>query len=125
MQLNWTLNAYRALLTDPVVLKAFDDHPAISLIVTAVCLVLGYPVAIGIARAGRWRPLLIFLLITPMLTDVLIRAYGWIVMLGQRGLVNALITSLGLWNGRSSFYTPSCRVIFSSFRSSARSWCCP
>lgn len=97
MQPNWTLNAYRALLTDPVVLKAFMTTLRISLIVTAVCLVLGYPVAVGIARAGRWRPFLIFLLITPMLTDVLIRAYGWIVMLGQRGLVNALMTSLGLW----------------------------
>lgn len=97
MQPNWTLNAYSTLLTDPVVLTAFLTTLRISLIVTAVCLVIGYPVAVGIARAGRWRPFLIFLLITPMLTDVLIRAYGWIVMLGQNGLINVLMTSLGLW----------------------------
>jgi putative spermidine/putrescine transport system permease protein len=97
MQPDWTLNAYRAVLTDPVVRKAFLTTLRISVIVTAVCLLVGYPVAVGIARSGRWRPFLIFLLITPMLMDVLFRAYGWIVMLGQRGLINALMTSLGLW----------------------------
>jgi putative spermidine/putrescine transport system permease protein len=97
MQPAWTLGAYRTLLSDPVVIRAFLTTLRISVIVTAICLALGYPVAIGIARSGRWRPFLIFLLITPMLTDVLLRAYGWIVMLGQRGLINALMTNLGLW----------------------------
>jgi putative spermidine/putrescine transport system permease protein len=97
MQPDWTLSAYRTLLTDPVVRKAFVTTLRISVIVTAVCLLIGYPVAVGIARAGRWRPFLIFLLITPMLMDVLFRAYGWIVMLGQRGVINGLMTGLGFW----------------------------
>src|SRR4051794_37565895 len=56
MQPDWTLNAYRTLLTDPVVRRAFLTTLRISVIVTAVCLLIGYPVAVGIARAGRWRP---------------------------------------------------------------------
>jgi putative spermidine/putrescine transport system permease protein len=92
----WTLANYVRLVTDPVVGRALMTTLRISLIVTLACLVLGYPVAYGIARSPR-RHLLTFLLITPMLMDVLIRAYGWIVMLGQDGLVNTLMTGLGLW----------------------------
>jgi len=92
----WTLANYVRLVTDPVMGRALMTTLRISLVVTIACLVLGYPVAYGIARSPR-RHLLTFLLITPMLMDVLIRAYGWIVMLGQDGLVNTLMTGLGLW----------------------------
>ena len=94
----WTLDSYLALLQDPVVFRAFVTTFRISLIVTLVCLVIGYPVALGIASAQRYRHMLIFLLIAPMLMDVLIRAYGWIVMLGQEGFVNVAMTSIGLWD---------------------------
>jgi putative spermidine/putrescine transport system permease protein len=92
----WTLANYVRLVTDPVVGRALTTTLRISFIVTLACLVLGYPVAYGIARSPR-RHLLTFLLITPMLMDVLIRAYGWIVMLGQDGIINTLMTGLGLW----------------------------
>ncbi len=92
----WTLANYVRLGTDPVVARALMTTLRVSLVVTVVCLVLGYPVAYGIARSPR-RHLLTFLLITPMLMDVLIRAYGWIVMLGQDGIINTLMTGVGLW----------------------------
>ena len=92
----WTLANYLRLATDPVVGRALATTLRISIVVTVICLLLGYPVAYGIARSPR-RRLLTFLLITPMLMDVLIRAYGWIVMLGQDGIVNTLMTGLGLW----------------------------
>lgn len=94
----WTLENYRLLVSDPAQLRAFTTTLRVSATVTVACLLLGYPVALAITRAGRWRGLLMFLLVTPMLTDVLIRAYGWIVMLGQAGLVNTAMTSLGLWS---------------------------
>jgi putative spermidine/putrescine transport system permease protein len=103
----WTLANYVRLVTDPVVARALVTTMRISLIVTLACLVLGYPVAYGIARSPR-RHHLTFLLITPMLMDVLIRAYGWIVMLGQDGVVNRLMTGLGLWT------TPR-RLVFTEF----------
>lgn len=93
----WTLRNYAGLLLDPAQQRALLTTLRISLTVTLACLLLGYPVAIAITRAGRYRGLLMFLLVTPMLTDVLIRAYGWIVMLGQAGLVNTVMTGIGVW----------------------------
>lgn len=93
---DWTLRNYAALVSDPVVARAFLTTLRISVIVTVVCLVIGYPVAYAISRS-RHRALLTFLIVTPMLMDVLIRAYGWIIMLGQHGIVNALMTGVGFW----------------------------
>jgi putative spermidine/putrescine transport system permease protein len=97
MVTDWTPKNYLAFFRDPVLIRAFLNTLRLSVIVTLVCLALGYPVAYGISRS-RHRNLLVFLLITPMLMDVLVRAYGWIVMLSQRGLVNVLLTSLGIWS---------------------------
>ena len=95
---DWTLQNYAALLNDPSVFRAFVTTLRISVIVTVVCLLIGYPVAYAISRSPR-RGLLTFLLVTPMLMDVLIRAYGWIIMFGHQGLVNKLMTTIGLWPG--------------------------
>ncbi len=94
---DWTLQNYKFLVTDPVVARAFLTTLRISVIVTATCLMIGYPVAYAISRS-KHRSLLTFLLVTPMLTDVLIRAYGWVIMLGQHGIVNVLMTKLGIWS---------------------------
>jgi ABC-type spermidine/putrescine transport system permease subunit I len=94
----WTLENYVYVLTDSAQLGALLTTLRISLIVTVACLLLGYPVAIAITRAGRYRGLLMFLLVTPMLTDVLIRAYGWIVMLGSAGPINSLMVAAGIWS---------------------------
>jgi putative spermidine/putrescine transport system permease protein len=94
---DWTLANYIALFTNHVEARAFITTLRISLIVTSVCLVIGYPVAYGIATARRYRRVLTFLLITPMLMDVLVRAFGWVVLLGTGGLVEVLMTHLGIW----------------------------
>ncbi|TIW50190.1 MAG: ABC transporter permease [Mesorhizobium sp.] len=93
----WTLEHYVFIFTDPSQLKSLLRTLRISLTVTVVCLVIGYPVAVAISRAGRYRGLLMFLLVAPMLTDVLIRAYGWMVILGPNGPVNGLMTAAGVW----------------------------
>ncbi len=93
---DWTPAHYLAFATNAVVRRAFVNSLRISVVVTLVCLCLGYPVAYAIARSPR-RNLLIFLLVSPMLMDVLVRTYGWLVMLSQGGLVNVLMTGLGLW----------------------------
>jgi putative spermidine/putrescine transport system permease protein len=100
-----TLANYARVLGDPVLRRALGNTLRISAIVTACCLVIGYAVAYGISRSRR-RDLLVFLLITPLLTDVLVRTYGWIVMLSQGGPVNVAMTRLGLWQGpRRLLYT--------------------
>src|SRR6185437_11440400 len=66
-------------------------------IATAVTLLLGYPLAYGIARApARWRGVLLMLVILPFWTSFLIRVYAWIGLLKENGIVNHALMSLGL-----------------------------
>ena len=66
---------------------------------TALCLLLGYPVAFAIARApGVWRYLLLFLVMLPFWTSFLIRVYAWIALLQPSGLINRLLLAAGIVN---------------------------
>lgn len=92
----WTFANYAAVFRNLMVGRAFVNTARISAIVTVACLAVGYPVAYGISRSRR-RDLLIFLLVAPLMIDALVRAYGWFVMLGQHGAVNAVLTGLHIW----------------------------
>jgi putative spermidine/putrescine transport system permease protein len=62
-----------------------------------VCLVFGYPIAWICARASaRWQSVLVFLVILPILTSVVVRTFAWIVILGRQGVLNQVALSLGL-----------------------------
>src|SRR3989441_1761981 len=64
---------------------------------TLVCLVFGYPIAWICARASaRWQSVLVFLVILPVLTSVVVRTFAWIVILGRQGVLNQVALSLGL-----------------------------
>lgn len=93
----WTLKNYLYIFADPAQLNGLLNTLRISVVVTAICLLIGYPFAIAITLAGRFRGLLMFLLITPVLTDVLIRAYGWVIILGPDGPINRLMVAIGIW----------------------------
>ncbi|MHC2543291.1 putative spermidine/putrescine transport system permease protein [Sinorhizobium meliloti] len=66
----------------------------ISLVATAICLLIGYPVAYLIANAGRLRPVLVVMVFLPWLTSALVRTYAWSVVLGDNGLINSLLLNL-------------------------------
>jgi len=69
----------------------------IALLTTLASLVLGYPLALSVARArGAWRTVQTLLLISPLFVSVVVRAYGWILLLGNRGVVNSLLVSWGV-----------------------------
>ena len=62
-----------------------------------MCLVFGYPIAWICARAGaRWQSVLVFLVILPILTSVVVRTFSWIVILGRQGVLNQIALGLGL-----------------------------
>ncbi|MCW5731408.1 MAG: ABC transporter permease [Alphaproteobacteria bacterium] len=70
---------------------------ALSGAATLITLVIGYPLAYLIARSGGWRKsLLIFLVVTPLLTNVVVRTFGWMIIFGRSGLLNSLLAAIGL-----------------------------
>lgn len=90
--------AYRKLLFDSFYLGVIADTFILSAFVTLICLLLGYPVAYFLVRhSGRWSGVIIFMLIAPLLTSIIMRTYGWRVLLARRGLLNdLLVNQLGL-----------------------------
>ena len=88
---------YVKLLTDVFYLRVTATTVGLSLLVTAICLVAGYPVAYFLVRgAGRASGLVIFLLIAPLLTPIIMRSFGWQVILSRAGLLNAVLKWAGL-----------------------------
>lgn len=64
---------------------------------TLLCLLLGFPMALAIARAPEtWRALLLFLVVLPFWTSFLIRVYAWIALLQPSGLINRALLAAGL-----------------------------
>ena len=91
-----TLDNYRKLF-DLYYLRLFGRTLRLGLITTIVCVVFGYPLAYWLARAGpRVQTLGLFLLIMPLMVSTVIRVFGWIVILGRKGLVNQALVGLGL-----------------------------
>ncbi|MTH33742.1 ABC transporter permease subunit [Paracoccus limosus] len=94
----FTLLRYLVLLGDRFNLGVIAETVALSSVVTVICAVIGYPVAYYLVRhAGRFGGVIIFLLIAPLLTSIIMRTYGWQVLFARRGLVNNfLVQDLGL-----------------------------
>jgi ABC-type spermidine/putrescine transport system permease subunit I len=69
----------------------------IAAITTAICIVLGYPLAYFLARcSARVLSIGLFLLVMPLMVSTVIRAFGWIVILGRNGVINSLLEGVGL-----------------------------
>src|SRR5690242_8929901 len=63
---------------------------------TLVCLIFGYPIAWICARSGaRLQSIIVFLVILPILTSVVVRTFAWIVILGRQGVLNQIWLALG------------------------------
>jgi putrescine transport system permease protein len=92
-----TLDNYRFLLEDNLYFISYLRSIKIAATSTLLCLLIGFPMAYAIARTPQpWRNLLLLLVILPFWTSFLLRIYALLVMLGQHGLVNDLLLSLGL-----------------------------
>jgi putative spermidine/putrescine transport system permease protein len=90
-----TLANYAKLLGDFFYLKIVLQTLALGVAVTALALIIAYPVAYLLARARSRQPL-IFLIISPLVVSVVIRSYGWMVLLGRAGTVNTLLQATGI-----------------------------
>ena len=95
--LDWTLSNYLKFFTDPFTYSILIDTLLLGVKATLVCLVFGYPIAWLCSRAGaRWQSVLLFLVILPILTSVVVRTFAWIVILGRQGVLNQIVLGLGL-----------------------------
>jgi spermidine/putrescine transport system permease protein len=90
----WTLDAYRALF-HPAFLKVIGVTLYISIAATVLTLCLAIPASYYIARSPR-KNLLLLLVIVPFWTNLLIRIFAWISILGNNGFVNNILVYLGV-----------------------------
>jgi putrescine transport system permease protein len=88
---------YHFLFTDALYLDSFLYSLKVAAVSTLLCLLLGYPMALGITRAApERRNLLLMLVILPFWTSFLLRVYAWIGLLKDDGLINNLLIALHL-----------------------------
>jgi len=92
-----SLGNYRFLTTDNLYVLAYLNSIKVAVVSTLLCLLIGYPMAYGIARApGALRNLLLMAVILPFWTSFLIRVYAWIGILKSQGVLNAVLLWLGV-----------------------------
>jgi len=91
------LRQYARFLGDRLHLVILIDTLVLGGEATLVCLLLGYPLAWMIVRARpRVQSLLVFAVILPLLTSVVVRTFAWIVILGRQGILNKTLLAVGL-----------------------------
>ncbi|MBR0715859.1 ABC transporter permease [Bradyrhizobium liaoningense] len=91
----FTLENYRRIVSEDIYWRSFALTFEISLLVTLLALLLGYPVAYAANAVPRgWSVLILALVVLPFWTSVLVRAYAWLVLLQRTGVINQLLRSL-------------------------------
>jgi putative spermidine/putrescine transport system permease protein len=92
-----TLFHYQRFFTDGLSLAGLYRTALMSILVAICVTVLGYPVAYYLARSrSRWRALVFALALAPELAGVVLRTYGWLIILEDRGFINDMLMNLGL-----------------------------
>ena len=97
LQIRLNAGNYLFLLQDSLYVHAFLSSLKVAGVSTVFCLLIGYPMAYGIARAdASWRNLLLLFIILPFWTSFLLRVYAWIGLLRNNGLINNMLMALGI-----------------------------
>ncbi len=91
-----TFGQYSKFFTDGYYIEVLLHTVLFGLGVTVLCILLGYPFAYALVEAApRWKVILLFVIVAPLLTNVVVRSYGWMILLGGTGLINTLLSRLG------------------------------
>jgi len=92
-----TLDWYAKALGEGLYLQVFWNTFEIALLVTAICLLLGYPLGFMIATTTPlWATLGFIFVLLPLWTSVLVRTYAWMVLLGRNGVFNRWLIEAGV-----------------------------
>jgi len=93
----FTLDNYIQVLGDPYYLEICARTLRLGLLTSVVTLVIGYPIAVYLGVASpRQRAWIILLVLSPLLVSVIVRTFGWLILLGSNGLVDNLFKVFGL-----------------------------
>jgi len=107
-----TLSAWHDFVHSSIYLKLFWKSVKMSLAVSAIVVVLAYPLAYYLALSGTKRKyVLLLLLIAPFLTSYLLRVLAWKVILGDHGVINSFL----FWTGARSSDHPISQLLYSRF----------
>jgi len=93
----FTIENYVKFFTDPFYLAVLFRTIRVAALCTLICVVLAFPMAYCLARTrSRFKNLLLMAVILPLFVGNAVRAAGWMVLFGNRGFVNALLTEAGI-----------------------------
>ncbi len=88
---------WRKFLGDPFTWKVIVDTVKLGCFTVAATALIGYPLALVYLGAGpRWQRVILFVVVLPLLTSVVVRTFAWIVILGREGVINQAVLWLGL-----------------------------
>jgi len=106
LSLDLSAEQFRTVFGDPFYLRVIGETLALSAGVTALTVLLGYPLALWLVRLPpRWRPLGFAVILIPLLTNVVVRSLGIVLLLAPDGLVNQALALVGLPPFRGMLYT--------------------
>jgi putative spermidine/putrescine transport system permease protein len=93
----FTLENYRRIFGEEIYWRSFALTFEISMLVTLLALLLGYPIAYAASAVSRrWSIVILALVILPFWTSVLVRAYAWLALLQRTGVINRLLQTIGV-----------------------------
>ena len=94
---SFTFRHYVRFFTDRFHTSILLDTLWLGVLATGTCFVFGFPIAWICARSSaRWQSVLVFLVVLPILTSVVVRTFSWIVILGRHGVLNQIALGLGM-----------------------------
>ena len=107
----YTLAAYAHVLSDSYYYEIFLRTAWVAALTTLICVLVGAPEAYILSRMGRpWRSIFLLVILAPLLVSVVVRAFGWSLLLGPNGLVNQAFELFGIGRVRM-LYTPAAVVV--------------
>lgn len=94
----WALSLTNyTMMFDPLYLRIYGRSLLLAAATTAICLLIGYPLAYFVARVPvRWQGVWLLLVIIPFWTNFLVRTYAWIFILRTEGLLNTVLLGAGV-----------------------------
>ncbi|MEV5706198.1 ABC transporter permease [Actinoallomurus sp. NPDC052274] len=111
----FTFHQYGRVFTESYFYTSLGRTVITALLVTVLCVVLAYPAAYALARRrpGVLRTVLFVIVISPLLTSVVVRSYGWVVLLSGAGPVNRALVATGLLRQPAHLLTSYTAVVVS------------